>query len=141
MTKLDALAKYLECPLDHIDANDYSSFDYKNGRETYLVLTDREADQRAKDGILDSLWAFNASFLAAHCDLDEGQIKSIQGNGKYEDNNPIFKRLILDLDHFVSDAILSDGRGPFIGLYDGEENEIQVKDALGYKTYYIYRTN
>jgi hypothetical protein len=50
-----------------------------------------------------------------------------------ESANPIIEALIEDMDHFVSDAISSDGRGHFISRYDGEENEEGE--------FYIYRTN
>ena len=32
--------------------------------EDYLVLTDKEADVKVKEDILNSLWAFNSSFLS-----------------------------------------------------------------------------
>jgi hypothetical protein len=54
-----------------------------------------------------------------------------------EDANELVKAVIRDIDHFVKDAILSDGRGHFLSGYDGEENEIEHKKVM----FYIYRTN
>ena len=43
------------------------------------------------------------------------------------------------LDDFVDSAIGSDGRGSFMGSYDGHETEIL--DDISGEYYYIYRTN
>jgi hypothetical protein len=130
MTKIEALAKHLETEVDNLKENDDCNFE--DGGNSYMVLTDEEADDKAKEYIIDSLWAFNASFLASHCDLDQDVIESIQANEKCESNNPVFKKLINDLDHFVSDAISADGRAHFLHTYDGEENEVGE--------FFIYRT-
>jgi hypothetical protein len=99
----------------------------------YLLLTDAEADEKAREFILDSVWAFNASFLAAHAveGVDEDAIKAIQSNNRCESNNSVLLRLIADVDHFVSDAIASDGRGHFMSSYDGEEIELRSKTKSG----------
>jgi hypothetical protein len=94
-------------------------------------LTDYEASKLARESILDSVWAFNASFLAAHSDIDEDVIKSIQGNNKCEDNNQVFLKLIRDVDYFTNDAIMCDTRGHFLAGYDNEENEAGE--------YFVYR--
>ena len=47
------------------------------------------------------------------------------------------KSLIEDFDHFVDDAVLSDGRGHFLSSYDGYEHEVKINGNY----YYIYRTN
>ena len=108
----------------------------------YLVLTDDEADEKCAEYIKYSLWAFNASFLAGHCEIDESVIKSIQDNEKYEDNNPVFEKLIKDMDHFIQDAVSADGRGHFMTSYDGEEIELKYKDRKGNtKYFYAYRIN
>ena len=115
-------------------------YDEDNHRNDYLVLTDEEADEKAKKYILDSLWAFNASFIAYHTDLDEEVIQAIHDNGKCESNNDTIHNLIKKLgniDGFVSDAISTDGRGHFLSSYDGCENEENVKG----NTFYIYRQN
>jgi hypothetical protein len=131
MTKIEALAKYLELEIENIDEN--TSDEFKVGRETYLVLTNDEADDLAAQRILDSLWAFNPSFLAAHTDLDQSDIELIQSNGKCEDNNNIFRKLINDLEHFINDAIMSDSRAHFLNTYDDAEEEAGE--------YFVYRIN
>jgi len=137
MNKVEALAKFLSVAtfdLEYPNGNDNSDT-FKSGREEYLVLTDNEADEMAREYILNSIWAFNPSFLAAHAreGISEDIFKAIQDNNCCEDNNKAIAALIEDLNHFVEDAIRADGRGHFLGNYDGEENESG--------DFYIYRTN
>lgn len=123
--KLEALCEYLQ----NSDSEEVQALiDDKD----YLVLTDHEADVKARENILDSVWAFNASFLESHTGLDAEAIKIIQ-KAKCEGANETFKRVIDDLDSFIEDAISSDGRGHFMNSYDGEENE--------QNGFYIYRMN
>ena len=103
----------------------------------FLCLTDNQADERAEECILDSVWAFNAEFLAAHSYLDTESIRTLQDTGKCEDLNTPLLRTINDEKHFVSDAISADGRGHFISRYDLEEHVVRVGD----KTFFIYRMN
>ena len=136
-TKIEALAEFLNCETDEILESSYDSNTFEFGSQEYLVLTDEEADEKAKDYILDSIWAFNTEFIAGHtiANFDERAIKSLRKmQGELcEDANELIKSMINDLDHFVEDAISCDGRGHFISSYDGEENE---QDE-----YFIYRTN
>jgi hypothetical protein len=103
----------------------------------YLVLTDSEADELAAERIKDSLWAFNTEFISSHTKhgLNDSQIAAIEEmqDRLCESANSIIEALIVDLDHFISDAVSSDGRGHFISSYDGNENEVGE--------FYIYRTN
>lgn len=128
-----ALAKFLE--IDPNDLTEECDDSFSLGHNEYLILTDDEADERAKDYILDSVWAFNKSFLNAHSkiinELDEKTFRVMQE--KCEGINEAFKKMIDDIDHFVDDAIACDGRGHFLAGYDFEENE---QDG-----FYIYRTN
>ena len=103
----------------------------------YKVLTDDEADDEVKEYIEQSVWAFNPSFLAAHAKdgIDEDVFKALSEN--CESSNEAVKSLIKDFDHFVSDAISSDGRGHFMSTYDGHEHEININNNY----YYVYRTN
>lgn len=109
----------------------------------YKVLTDAEADEEAKESILNDLWAFNADFILRHtefyktsCDREDeafvSSLKGIQAN-ICEGANSIVKALICDIDEFVTDAIDADGRGHFLSFYDGREHEQD--------DFYIYRTN
>lgn len=99
----------------------------------YLVLTDKEANAKAGEYILDSLWAFNASFLQYYLrgDLDEKTITTLQE--RCEDANPALLALVKNKKDLVDDAISADGRGHFLNTYDGEENEAEG--------YFIYRMN
>ena len=117
MEKVKALASYLEITADEaLELID---------DERYLVLTNKEADQKAREEIEASLWAFNPSFLAAHAipGVDESHFKSLQDNNQCESNTPVIRALIADLEHFIDDATRADGRGHFISHYDGEEIE------------------
>lgn len=133
-TKEQALAKYLGIELNQIKQS-YDENNFEAEGCEYLVLTDSEADDKARENILESVWAFNHSFLSAHseaiAEMDEEVFKKIQE--MCESANKTILRLIDDVDHFVNDAILSDGRGHFMSSYDGEENE--------QGEFFIYRTN
>jgi hypothetical protein len=134
--KLKALAEYLEISIEDIEEGyNENYFDYE-GKE-YLVLTDEEADEKAGEYIKDLLWAFNSSFIIENSsilDFDEGSEKIIKAiQEQYENGNEAMKKLIDDMDDFISNAISADGRGRFINSYDGEE--IEQED------YFIYRMN
>ena len=106
----------------------------------YMVLTDEEADEKAADYIKESLWAFNATFLADMTDIPYEAFKAIADNGKCESNNEAIERIInktCGMDEFVQAAVNADGRGHFLSGYDGNENE----ETLEGITFYIYRTN
>ena len=125
------------CSNNLTEVEEYDDDNYNND---YLVLTDDEADEKAADYIKDSLWAFNASFIAGETGLDTEVIQAIQDNGKYESNNDVIYNLIQkcgDIDSFIESAISADGRGHFMSSYDGCENE----ETINGTTYYIYRQN
>jgi len=106
----------------------------------YIVLTDEEADEKARENIKNSLWAFNANFLAEQTDLPEEVFTAIIDNGKCESNNSVIEAIIdksTDIDVFCDEAMRADGRGHFMSNYDGNENEETVGDT----TFYIYRMN
>ena len=141
--RIKALADFLEVETDEITENDWetNAFDCKN--ETYLVLTDKEANDKAQEEITECLWAFNADFIIEHCstyeDMDtyefQSAVKSLRKaqENECENLNPLVKALISNIDEFVDDAIDADGRGHFVSRYDGEENE---QDG-----FYIYRVD
>lgn len=148
--KKQALKQFLSIPDEDMNDIKVTQWD-KNiveiyGQE-YLVLTDMEADDRAKQDILNSLFAFRADFILKHCstydemstwEFDKAReaLEKIQGHFA-EGINALVKALISDIDKFVEDAICADGRGHFISHYDGRENEEEVNNV----TYYIYRMN
>ena len=111
--------------------------------EEYLVLTEEEAEEKAREEILGSLCYFRSGFILEHsifwdsipygAETKEYEeiIKSIQE----KENSELIKVIIKDIDYFIEEAIRWDGRGHFINTYDGEEGEIYYNDEL----YYIYR--
>ena len=111
------------------DDTSYIDLDGENVNESYMVLTDEEADEKVKEYIYDSAWTFKPSFLASHSRVDENVFETLQELS--EGANEAVLSLIDDFDHFVDDAILSDGRGHFLASYDGAEEE--------YSNYFIYR--
>ena len=141
--RIKALADFLEVEADEITENDWETNAFDCNNETYLVLTDKEADEKAQEYILSSLWVFNADFIIEHCstyeDMDTYEFQSaVKSLRKAQENegenlNPLVKALIEDIGEFVDDAIDADGRGHFIARYDFEENE--------QGEFYIYRVD
>ena len=85
--------------------------------------------------ILDSVWAFNPSFLSKHTGRDEGIFEALQD--KCEGANDLILSAIKDKKYFVENAINLDGRGHFISFYDGIEYEQYINDNF----LYCYRLN
>ena len=136
MTKIEALAKFLEISTEDITETDWGTLKVDDGSE-YLVLTDEEAGAKAYEEIEESLWAFNADFIIDMCGFSGGE-KSLTAMQREscEDCNEFIKAMIkgtCGMECFVESAIESDGRGHFISSYDGEEVE---QDE-----YFIYRVN
>jgi hypothetical protein len=107
-------------------------------RGDYLVLTDSEANEKAAEYIIDSLWAFNANFILGKCGLDfsGADFLSSMQEKSCESANDFILSLVektCGLESFVDSAISADGRGHFLSGYDG--NEIEAGDL------YVYRVN
>lgn len=138
--KEEALALHLSIKENEIRQSSYDENQFEADGGEYLVLTDQEADDKAKEQILDSLWAFNHSFLCSHSEaineIPEKDFQAMQGK-LCESFNKAILAMIDDKEHFIKDAILSDGRGHFLSQYDGEENEVKI----GNEYFYIYQTN
>ena len=130
MTKQQALANFLEVEVIE------NSWGFETGEGTeYIVYTDEEADQVALDYIKDTLWAFNASWLASYTGLHEAVFEALAEG--YENSNEAIMALINNagsLDEFVQESIDADGRGYFVANYDWEEIELE-------NGYYAYRVN
>lgn len=142
--KFTALAQYLHLGTDPKNAKSIKQLSdcvWEYGNQEFMVGTDEEADEHAKEYILDTVWAFNADFIIEHSsalDFDEASEKVVKAIAEqYESGNEAMKKLIDDLDEFVEDAISADGRGHFLAGYDGEENVETVNGT----DYYIYRIN
>lgn len=115
--------------------------------DDYYVLTDEEADEKTKEYIEESVWAFTPSFLASETKVPQEMFEALQANGKCESNNDAILNCIEDIDEFTKAAISADGRGHFLSSYDGCENEETVKGYINEETgddsttFYIYRMN
>lgn len=140
--KARALADFLEVGLEEITEGTYYDNSLTCDGAEYMVLTDEQADERAREEILNSLWAFNPDFIIRHCSnfetMTEEEVESAIRSLEYaqrscENANGLVFALIDDIGDFVEDAINADGRGHFIAYYDGVENE---QDG-----YYIYRVD
>ncbi|CAB4126624.1 hypothetical protein UFOVP75_18 [uncultured Caudovirales phage] len=138
----NALVSFLDVNDDDVyaglrdeDTDPDEDTEFDNSGKTYLVLTDDEANKRARDYIEQSLWAFRPEFIVEHTDLPCEATEMVAGfcQAKCEDANDTIRALIKDLDAFVQDAINADGRGHFMSSYDGQEHE--------HEGFYIYRTN
>lgn len=117
--------------------NSFDELDF-DGQE-WVLCTYELAEERAKDYILESVWAFNASFISSHSDIDSDIIAAVQANDKCESNNDLLLKIINDKDYFVSDAIGCDGLGHFLNSYEDECIELG-NDRNG--VYWVaYRTN
>lgn len=111
-------------------------------RDSYICLTDAEADEKAGEYIKQSLWAFNADFLAGETGIDSAIFEAIQANGKREDNNDAIESCIDDMDGFIEAAISANGRGHFISGYENEQDtDVWGKSEAADQRFYIYRIN
>ena len=140
LDKWATLAEFLGVERENIKPDAYMKNLFTHDGEEYLILTDAESDVATRDYILESLWAFNASFILENCNLDasENVAKSLQTLQEKccESCNDFIKALINGtcwIDQFVENAINADGRGHFLSSYDGKENEL---NGL-----FIYRVN
>lgn len=97
MTKIEALAKYLDINVEEITEH-YSYFDTPEGE--YMVLEDHEADQA---------WEESIDNYIDECILPE---------------LPERYRMYFDRDQFHYDAQM-DGRGHSLSPYDGNEHELE----------------
>ena len=129
---------------EYIDQNCIQIDEWDNDKEDDKVYTDEEADEVCKERISESLWAFNADFIARHSqhvgysrDLEKS-ISLVQDKLS-ESANDLVAALITDMDHFVQDAMKADRRGHFLAGYDGEENQVSVTvDGVEYD-FFIYK--
>lgn len=145
MEKIEVLSMYLECEEDEISEG-YEEYTFEYGRQKYLVCTEEEADKRCEDYILDTLWAFNTSFIMNYIDTrtdyDDKSLRkclvALQELCEY--SNYLIKLLVGNrIDEFIENAINLDGRGHYLSPFDGVEKEYSVFTDEGTITYYIYR--
>jgi len=136
---VDALAIHLGVNKEEITEQTYTHYGlpiFCIGSKEYAVGDDEQAGEALYEYIEQSVWAFNASFIASECNLpeSEGMIKAAQE--KCEDANDGILAMIkgtCGLKSFVDSAESADGRGHFLSPYDGEESEVDG--------FFIYRLN
>jgi len=134
-TKAEALSDHWACNIDDIETSSYDENLLLIGSNEFLVLTDDEAEEKTREYIENSLWAFNADFIIENTDLPyeaTEMIKTFQQE-KCEGANDTIKAMINNMGAFVKSAINADGRGHFLSSYDG--NEIEINN------FFIYRVN
>ena len=126
--KIKALAEYLGIEESAVKPTGFDS--YETDCNEYLVLTEEEANQKTKEYIEDSLWAFDTGFILYACDLNNTEEVSCSLRKMQEDScegcNDFIRALVdgtCGIDEFVDQAIIADGRGHFLSSYDGEEGE------------------
>lgn len=125
---------------DDIEAYSYDDTEFKTPERDVRILTDEEADERLRAYCEETLWAFNANFLADYMPegIDADEIESIRGD-RCEDANPALVALVKaadedGLNRLAEDAGAADGRGHFLSSWDGEEIEF---DHAG-RTWFLY---
>lgn len=146
--RIEALALHLDDE-DVRDVAKVSSWDKceieVHGR-SYAVLTDEEADKRAREGVRGLLWACNVSFLRRFIPALENS-RAAKAWEKMagelcEDANPLVEALLGDkVGAAVDTVIREDGRGPTLGAYDGDEEEVRLGSPGAWQYFYIYRQN
>lgn len=94
------------------------------GDEYAVASSYDEVIKACAEYIRETVWAFNADFLAAHIPALTGdQINKLRGDS-CEDCNEALAALVQDFDHFVSEAVGADGAGHFLSHYDGVEMDL-----------------
>ena len=104
----------------------------------YMVLSEQERNEKVKEYIQETLWAFIPSFLAEETGLPKEVFRAL--SEKYESGNDAILALVektCGLDAFAKAAVEADGYGHFLAFYDGEEEKVTVEG----EDYFIYRTN
>lgn len=102
----------------------------------YMVLGEQERNEKVKEYIQETLWAFIPSFLAEETGLPEEVFHAL--TEMCESGNDAILALVektCGLDAFVKAAIKADGYGHFLSPYDGKEKRVSVKG----EDYFIYR--
>lgn len=104
----------------------------------YMVLNKHERNEKVKEYIQETLWAFIPSFLAKETGLPEEVFRAL--SEKCESGNDAILALVektCGLDAFVKAAVEADGYGHFLASYDGKEGKVTIEG----EDYFIYRIN
>ncbi len=131
------LASFLSVDVEGVQEASYGTNTYDADGGEWLVLTDDEADEAAREYIRESVWAFRPEFLAGYVPegIDADTLQAIQGERCEDANAPILALIEAGsrFEDFAADAIGADGRGHFLAQYDGDEHEAGEL--------FVYRTN
>lgn len=106
---------------------------YHIGDREFAFGNDEQCQNAVKDNIEQSIWAFETWFIEKHTDLSGKEIDHLKD--LYEDGNNMLLEFIKDINDFVKEAVRYDGRGHFLGDYDGNEYEYEINGEY----YYLYR--
>ena len=139
--RVNALATMLQCKPSSLVAYRWENHSYMHEAALYMVLTEEEAEEKVRDAVRDSLWAFNATFIIDTCELKEGASALQESLVRVQEGcsdacNGLLESIILTtcgMDAFVKAAVAADGRGHFLSPYDGVEREES--------NLFIYRVN
>lgn len=119
---------------------------YSVGNIEFAIGTDSMADEACENYIVDSAWAFNASFILSECELPQDLCEPIEAwqfkecEGCNDGILALIKKTC-GLESFTKAAVSADGRGHFLSPYDGSETEIETERNGERVAMYIYRIN
>lgn len=108
----------------------------ENGVEYAIAYDEDEADQACYTYIEDSAWAFTPDFLAEMTEMPVEIFEALVKANLCESANDAVMACInttCGLCEVVACAIDADGRGHFLGVYDGEEIELTNSNAYAYQ--------
>lgn len=135
--RASVLASFLTVDQEDVQEATYGTHTYEADGEEWLILTDEEADEAAREAIRRDVWAFRPEFLAGYMPegIDADTLRAIQGDRCEDASAPILALIEAGsgFEDFAADAIGADGRGHFLASYDDEEREAGE--------FYLYRIN
>ena len=128
---------YYEWGGDFADDGDTSPHEWDSGG--YIVCTDEEAHEMAASYIRESVWAFNASWLATMTGLDAEIFSKLQENCE-SSNDAIFALVesTCGMNELVQSAVGEDGLATFIPGCETEEEVVRIPYTG--QEFYIFRT-
>jgi hypothetical protein len=109
-------------------ANTFFIHDHDYYAQTWLVLTDEEADALAREAALRDAWTCNTFFLRAHvAPALAATFEAFEPSRERlcERANPILLTMIADHEAFAIDVTGTDGRGHFLSPVNGAEHHAE----------------
>ncbi|EOO11440.1 hypothetical protein [Bacillus cereus] len=117
-----------------------------NESNEILVVDEEQRSAMVKEEILQSVWAFNPTFVTENlkdeiCDeLSSYELEQLRDSIKdmqekmCEGCNVVIKSMI-DIDTFIENAIHSDGHGHFLNKENGEEYQLDYNGEILFAYY------